>query len=334
MISICETMMLICFGLSWPMNLTKAYKARTTRGSSLPFILLITLGYLCGITAKLLTGKINYVFVAYIINLLIVLLNIAVYFRNLAIDKRTASGNFDNDAGEPVGITLKTISSGEGIKMSLDRNEINQYHTLNEITTGNGIVIFGGTDDRAIPANELKQAFGIEEAIFNRSLTGLKICDAKVAFDVCISELIPESILIHIGAEDLDTFTENTAVFDSEYASLIFHIRDYAPKCRIGIVTVDNPHENETIRTMNEHLSCIARSGKCDYCDINNMMWAPAEQQRLNSFIINTGFESPLNIKRPLFSIARMLFRYQRGSNISVAVQTSSESKEYHNITA
>jgi len=218
--------------------------------------------------------------------------------------------------------------------MSLDRNEINQYHALNEMTTGNGIVVFGGTEDRAIPINELKQAFGIEETVFNRSLTGLKISDAMVAFDVCLSELIPESILIHIGDEDLDGFAKDPSAFDCEYISLISHIRDYVPKCRIGIVTINNPLENAVICSMNEHLKNIAQSEKCDYCDINNMIWAPMEQQRLNSFIFSTGFESPLTMKRPLFSIARMLFRYQRNSNITIAVNSAADDKKYQNHSA
>ena len=47
-----ESIMLIWFGLSWPLNVIKAYKARTTQGTSLPFILLIVTGYIAGITAK------------------------------------------------------------------------------------------------------------------------------------------------------------------------------------------------------------------------------------------------------------------------------------------
>lgn len=88
MSSIFETVMLICFGLSWPLNLIKAYKARTAKSSSLPFTLLIIIGYLAGITAKVVSGQINYVLVAYLLNLAIVLLNLIVYFRNCAIDKQ------------------------------------------------------------------------------------------------------------------------------------------------------------------------------------------------------------------------------------------------------
>ena len=88
MASILETVMLVCFGLSWPINLSKAYRAGTAKGTSLPFMLLIIAGYICGICAKLVGGQINYVLIAYVINLLIVSLNIGVYFRNAALDRK------------------------------------------------------------------------------------------------------------------------------------------------------------------------------------------------------------------------------------------------------
>ena len=85
--SILETAMLICFGFSWPMNLMKAYHAKTARGTSLPFILLIIAGYIAGIFSKILSGQINYVLIAYGLNLAIVSLNLIVYFRNRSLDK-------------------------------------------------------------------------------------------------------------------------------------------------------------------------------------------------------------------------------------------------------
>lgn len=95
MSSILETVMLICFGCSWPLNLMKAYKSRTAKSTSLPFILLIITGYIAGITAKVLTGQINYVLVAYLINLAIVSLNLLVYFRNVFLDRKlTLSGGY------------------------------------------------------------------------------------------------------------------------------------------------------------------------------------------------------------------------------------------------
>jgi len=90
--SILETIMLVCFGFSWPLNVIKAYRAKTAKGTSLPFILLIIAGYIAGISAKLITGQINYVLIAYILNLAIVSLNVVVYFHNVSLDKKRLQG--------------------------------------------------------------------------------------------------------------------------------------------------------------------------------------------------------------------------------------------------
>ena len=85
---ILETIMLICFGFSWPINLMKAYRARTAKGTSLTFLLLIELGYIAGIMAKIISGNINYVLAVYLLNFLLVALNLAVYARNVRLDKQ------------------------------------------------------------------------------------------------------------------------------------------------------------------------------------------------------------------------------------------------------
>ena len=86
MCSVFETIMLVCFGCSWPLNVIKSYKARTARNMSLPFILLIITGYIAGIAAKLISGQITFVLGAYFLNLAIVLVNLFIYFRNRRID--------------------------------------------------------------------------------------------------------------------------------------------------------------------------------------------------------------------------------------------------------
>ncbi len=89
MSSVFETIMLVCFGLSWPINAFKAYKARTAKATSLPFILLIFVGYIAGISAKLVSGQINYVFIVYLINIVMVALNLVMYLRNVTLDKKS-----------------------------------------------------------------------------------------------------------------------------------------------------------------------------------------------------------------------------------------------------
>ena len=89
--AILETVMLVCFGFSWPLNVIKAYRAKTAKGTSLPFILLIITGYIAGISAKLISGQISYVLIAYVLNLAIVSLNVVVYFRNASLDKKRSA---------------------------------------------------------------------------------------------------------------------------------------------------------------------------------------------------------------------------------------------------
>lgn len=88
---ILETVMLICFGCSWPINLIKNYRCHSAKGMSLPFILLLIIGYIAGIIAKLSIGvtlQNSYVFAIYLINLIMVIANLFVYFRNLALDRK------------------------------------------------------------------------------------------------------------------------------------------------------------------------------------------------------------------------------------------------------
>ena len=85
-----ETVMLVCFGLSWPINVWKNVKAKTARNMSLRFIMLIVAGYAAGIIAKIHSGSVSYVLAVYILNLVIVAINIPVYFINKKYDKKLA----------------------------------------------------------------------------------------------------------------------------------------------------------------------------------------------------------------------------------------------------
>ena len=87
MAEIFETAMLICFGLSWPINLVKNIKAKTAKSTSLKFLILIIVGYICGIAAKFISGTVNYVLIAYFLNLAVVGANLVVYFINAKRDK-------------------------------------------------------------------------------------------------------------------------------------------------------------------------------------------------------------------------------------------------------
>ena len=89
-----EVVMIVSFGASWPLNVIKSYKSRTTKGKSLAFLCLIFFGYIAGITSKLINEAYMaafaqkwYVLFFYVLNLLMVGADLILYFRNLKLDK-------------------------------------------------------------------------------------------------------------------------------------------------------------------------------------------------------------------------------------------------------
>lgn len=94
MAEILECVMIISFGVSWPMNVIKSYKARTAKGKSLAFLLLILFGYVAGITGKLVNeaylaqiAQKWYVLFFYCLNFIMVSLDLILYFRNRRLDQ-------------------------------------------------------------------------------------------------------------------------------------------------------------------------------------------------------------------------------------------------------
>ena len=89
-----EAVMVICFGLSWPMSILKSWRSRTAKGKSFFFLFMIWVGYLAGIIWKvseyLESGVFRYPSYFYILNLLMVTADMLLYFRNLRLDKKEA----------------------------------------------------------------------------------------------------------------------------------------------------------------------------------------------------------------------------------------------------
>ena len=86
--------MILSFGASWPMNVMKSYKARTTKGKSLGFLVLIFFGYIAGIISKLLNTAYMaafadkwYVLFFYVLNMCMVGVDLMLYARNYKLDK-------------------------------------------------------------------------------------------------------------------------------------------------------------------------------------------------------------------------------------------------------
>ena len=88
-----EATMLIMFGISWPFNLMKSIRTKSTKGKSLLFLMLIDLGYIAGITSKFFSTSFVWatdwwVFAIYVINFLFVSADLAMYFINRSNEKK------------------------------------------------------------------------------------------------------------------------------------------------------------------------------------------------------------------------------------------------------
>ena len=94
MAELLEVIMVVSFGASWPLNVMKSYKARTTKGKSLGFLCLIFFGYIAGIASKLLNEAYMasfatkwYVLFFYVLNFIMVGMDLCLYVRNYKLDK-------------------------------------------------------------------------------------------------------------------------------------------------------------------------------------------------------------------------------------------------------
>lgn len=75
-----EALMLIAFGLSWPISIIKTLRIKKVMGKSPLFMTLIIGGYLCGIIDKMINHNITPVIWLYLLNTIMVAFDLGLYF--------------------------------------------------------------------------------------------------------------------------------------------------------------------------------------------------------------------------------------------------------------
>ncbi len=95
-VQLCEILMLIAFGLSWPFNITKSIRSRTAKGKSALFEIIVVCGYTIGMAGKLITfsrtGEFAYSIWFYIADITMVCIDLGLYVRNTHLDKLRDAG--------------------------------------------------------------------------------------------------------------------------------------------------------------------------------------------------------------------------------------------------
>ena len=285
MAELLESTMLICFGLSWPMNLAKNIKAKSARNMSLQFILLIIIGYIAGISAKLYNHRFNYVLVVYLLNLIVVSANVVVFFINRRYDRQakeanaklcrqlsgnTANTSVDTAAQESTPLKPSIHSQGE--------DEMETYREMNSITEAGGVVLFGSNTFASLPIGELAQAFRITEPIYNRSIKDVRIDQIESYLKVCLYDLNPRKIFVNMG--DIDILNENVDIdnFISKYEWLLYMIHT---KTQASIYIVPIVSGCPAAFKINQRLKALASQTGCKYIDVTGVLEAKRPTLRL-----------------------------------------------------
>lgn len=91
--TICETIMVLCFGISWPFSIYKSYTSKSSKGKSPQFIIAIITGYVAIIIGKIVIQDFNgwlaiLKFVLYCVNLTMVSIDLGLYYRNRRLEKK------------------------------------------------------------------------------------------------------------------------------------------------------------------------------------------------------------------------------------------------------
>lgn len=96
--SVFEIIMLCCFGAAWPASIYRSWKARTARGKSLLFLVVILIGYVAGVLHKIFYSY-DFVIYLYALNFAMVFIDMLIWFRNRKLDREHAGNcQLENDA--------------------------------------------------------------------------------------------------------------------------------------------------------------------------------------------------------------------------------------------
>ena len=87
-----EMLMVVCFGISWPLNIRKLFQSRTPKATRVLFYLFIFFVFIFGLLSMVIKAASGgttpaYVWFFYILNTLMVSFGILLYFRNKRLDQ-------------------------------------------------------------------------------------------------------------------------------------------------------------------------------------------------------------------------------------------------------
>ncbi len=80
--SIFEAVMLICFGVSWPISIAKSLRTKIVTGKSPVFMIVLCIGYMSGLVHKIFYSF-DWIIWLYAANLIMVAFDLFLYYKYL-----------------------------------------------------------------------------------------------------------------------------------------------------------------------------------------------------------------------------------------------------------
>lgn len=139
------------------------------------------------------------------------------------------------------------------------------FRGLNKYAEPNNILFVGSTFIHDFPINELEINFQIDDAIYNRGISGLRLQELKSMLDVCIYELRPAKIILSIGEEDIKDSDFSEKIFVENYLEIIESIQKELPTCKLYIMGI-LPTDNKYVE-VNRHLQAQLHAHDIEYID-------------------------------------------------------------------
>lgn len=140
------------------------------------------------------------------------------------------------------------------------------YGEMNSMAEGQGTVFFGTDLFARLPFGELVQSFHMEERVYNRSVKGMNIRDAAELLQVCVMDLKPAKVFLHLGDTDIQAADFDLDAFIAQYEWILYtlHTQSKATAFVVSLVS-DSPKA----AAVNRRLKELAAESGTSYIDIS-----------------------------------------------------------------
>lgn len=139
------------------------------------------------------------------------------------------------------------------------------YTEINSMANKHGAVFIGSDFFESLPINELKNVFGIEGDVYNRSVKGAKVADGEKLLKEFVYDLSPDKVFFNFGESDISENGFDEDDFIAKYEWLLYSVHN---KIKTNVYIVSVAACDMVSARVNERLKQLAKECGCTFIDI------------------------------------------------------------------